>query len=143
MNSLVRLQSLGFLSSSANGLPELRHRTAKVFRDSSEISVIECHKRSSVTIAGRFQNHLIIRIGLGSAMVIIKVGLREFRDLPESDTLVGVNKRGETVSVYVLTRRKRLEGSRAFRTIKLHRNCDEVLAAELTGIRRRDKGEPR
>jgi hypothetical protein len=76
-------------------------------------------------------------------MVIIKVGLRGFRDLPESDTLVGVNKRGEIVSVYVLTRRKRPEGSRAFRTIKLRLNCDEVLAAELAGIRRRDKGEPR
>jgi hypothetical protein len=57
------LQSLGFLSSSANGLPELLHGTAKVFRDSSEISVIECHNRCGVTIAGRFQNHLIIRIG--------------------------------------------------------------------------------
>jgi hypothetical protein len=57
------LQSLGFLSSSANGLPELQHGTAKVFRDISEISVIECHNRSGVTIAGRFQNHLVIRIG--------------------------------------------------------------------------------
>jgi hypothetical protein len=62
MDSLLLLQSLGFLSPSANGFPGPQHGTAKMFRDRSEISVIECHNRSGVTIAGRFQNHLIIRI---------------------------------------------------------------------------------
>jgi hypothetical protein len=62
MNSLLLLQSLGFQAPSANGLRGLQHGPAKIFRERSEISVMECHNRSGVTIAGRFQNHLIIRI---------------------------------------------------------------------------------
>jgi len=57
--------------------------------------------------------HLCVHYPKGVAVTTIKVGVREFREriasFLESDAPVAVTRRGETLGVYVPTRRKRPE----------------------------------
>ena len=85
-------------------------------------------------------------------MITMKVGVREFREriagFLESDTPVAVARRGETVGVYVRTRRKRPKAAElselkaaADRLAKALVDVDEEeLVAELKEMRRRGKG---
>jgi hypothetical protein len=63
-------------------------------------------------------------------MTAIKVGVREFRDriasFLESDTPVAVTRRGETLGIYVPTRRKR---PRTADTSELKAAADRLAAA--------------
>jgi hypothetical protein len=85
------------------------------------------------------------------AMTTIKVGVREFREriasFLESDTPVAVTRRGETLGVYVPTRRKRPKAAdiselraAADRLAKALADVDEEeLVAEFKELRRRGK----
>jgi hypothetical protein len=83
-------------------------------------------------------------------MATIKVGVREFREriasFLESDTPVAVTRRGETLGVYVPTRRKRPKAAElselkaADRLAKALAGVDEEkLVAEFKQMRRRAK----
>jgi hypothetical protein len=86
-----------------------------------------------------------------NAMTTIKVGVREFREriasFLESDTPVAVTRRGETLGVYVPTRRKRPKTAdiselkaAADRLAKALADVDaEELLTEFKGLRRRGK----
>ena len=88
-------------------------------------------------------------------MATIKVGVREFREriasFLESDTPVAVTRRGETLGVYVPTRRKRPKTAdvselkaAADRLAKALADVDEEeLIAEFKELRRRGKGRAR
>src|SRR5947207_8736681 len=85
------------------------------------------------------------------AMTTIKVGVREFREriasFLESDSPVAVTRRGETVGVYVPTRRKHPKTAElselraaADRLAKALADVDEEeLVAEFKELRRRGK----
>jgi antitoxin (DNA-binding transcriptional repressor) of toxin-antitoxin stability system len=85
-------------------------------------------------------------------MAALKVGVREFREriasFLESDTPVAVTRRGETLGVYVPTRRRRRKGAElselkaaADRLSEALAEVDEEeLVAEFTQMRRRGKG---
>ncbi len=88
-------------------------------------------------------------------MTTIKVGVREFRErissFLESDTPVAVTRRGETLGVYVPTRRKRPKTAdtselkaAADRLAKALADVDEEeLVAEFKQLRRHGKGGTR
>lgn len=88
-------------------------------------------------------------------MATIKVGVREFREriagFLESDTPVAVTRRGETLGVYVPTRRKHRKTAElselkaaADRLAKALADVDEEqLVAEFKELRRRGKGAAR
>jgi hypothetical protein len=88
-------------------------------------------------------------------MATIKVGVREFREgiarFLESDTPVAVTRRGETLGVYVPTRRKHPKTAElselrtaADRLAKALADIDEEeLVAEFKERRRRGKGSAR
>jgi len=88
-------------------------------------------------------------------MTTIKVGVREFREriasFLESDTPVAVTRRGETLGVYVPTRRKRPKAAdvselraAADRLAKALADVDEEeLVAGFKELRRRRKGAAR
>ena len=85
-------------------------------------------------------------------MAAIKVGVREFREkistFLESDTPVAVTRRGETLGVYVPTRRKRtktaelseLKAAANRLTEALADVDEEELVDEFKTLRRRGKG---
>jgi|HubBroStandDraft_4_1064222.scaffolds.fasta_scaffold00386_5 hypothetical protein len=72
-------------------------------------------------------------------MVIVKVGLREFLELPG----IRHSRWGHPVYVPTPESARRQPSFPNEVALSPRQKCDEVLAAELTGIRRRDKGEPR
>ena len=86
-------------------------------------------------------------------MPTVKVGVREFREqiasFLESDTPVAVTRRGETLGVYVPTRRKRPRladfselKSAADRLAEALADIDEEeLVTEFKQLRRRGKGK--
>jgi hypothetical protein len=88
-------------------------------------------------------------------MATIKVGVREFREriasFLESDIPVAVTRRGETLGVYVPTRRKRPKAAdiserkaAADRLAKALQEVDEeALVADFKELRRRRKGGAR
>jgi len=88
-------------------------------------------------------------------MAAIKVGVREFREkiatFLESDTPVAVTRRGETLGVYVPTRRKRTKTAdmselkaAADRLSQALADVDEQeLVDEFKTLRRRGKGPAR
>ena len=88
-------------------------------------------------------------------MATIKVGVREFREriasFLESDTPVAVTRRGETLGVYVPTRRKRRKTAElselkaaADSLAKALADVDEEqLVSEFKELRRRGKGADR
>jgi hypothetical protein len=88
-------------------------------------------------------------------MTAIKVGVREFREriasFLESDTPVAVTRRGETLGVYVPTRRKRPKTAHitelkeaADRLASALADVDEEeLVAEFKELRRRGKAASR
>ena len=88
-------------------------------------------------------------------MAAIKVGVREFREkiatFLESDTPVAVTRRGETLGVYVPTRRKRTKTAdvselkaAADRLSQALADVDEEeLVDEFKTLRRRGKGTSR
>jgi hypothetical protein len=88
-------------------------------------------------------------------MPTVKVGVREFREqiasFLESDTPVAVTRRGETLGVYVPTRRKRPKSAdlselkaAADRLAEALADVDEEeLVTEFKQLRRRGKGEAR
>jgi PHD/YefM family antitoxin component YafN of YafNO toxin-antitoxin module len=88
-------------------------------------------------------------------MPTVKVGVREFREqiasFLESDTPVAVTRRGETLGVYVPTRRKRLRSAdlselkaAADRLAEALADVDEeVLVTEFKQLRRREKSAAR
>lgn len=88
-------------------------------------------------------------------MTTIKVGVREFREriasFLESETLVAVTRRGETLGVYVPTRRKRPKAAdiselkaAADRLAKVMADVnEEELVTEFKELRRRGKGRAR
>ena len=88
-------------------------------------------------------------------MATIKVGVREFREriarFLESDTPVAVTRRGQTLGVYVPTRRKRRQQAdlselraAADRLAKVLQDVDEEkLVAEFKQLRRRGRGANR
>ncbi len=88
-------------------------------------------------------------------MAAIKVGVREFREkiaaFLESDTPVAVTRRGETLGVYVPTRRKRTKTANiselkaaADRLSQALEDVDEEeLVDEFKTLRRRGKGYSR
>lgn len=88
-------------------------------------------------------------------MATIKVGVREFREriasFLESDTPVAVTRRGETLGVYVPTRRKHRKTAElselkaaADRLAKALADVDEEqLVSEFKELRRRGKGAAR
>lgn len=88
-------------------------------------------------------------------MATIKVGVREFREriasFLESDTPVAVTRRGETLGVYVPTRRKRAKTAElselkaaADRLAKALADVDEEqLVSEFKELRRRGKSTAR
>jgi hypothetical protein len=88
-------------------------------------------------------------------MTAIKVGVREFRDriasFLESDTPVAVTRRGETLGIYVPTRRKRPRAAdiselkaAADRLAAALANVDEEeLVAEFKQLRRKGKSTTR
>jgi hypothetical protein len=87
----------------------------------------------------------------GISMAALKVGVREFREriasFLESDTPVAVTRRGETLGVYVPTRRRRRKTAEiselraaADRLAEALSDVDEEeLVAEFKEIRRRGK----
>ncbi len=89
------------------------------------------------------------------AMTAIKVGVREFREriatFLESDTPVAVTRRGETLGVYVPTRRKRIKTAdlselkaAAERLSQALAGIDEEeLVDEFKKLRRHGKGATR
>jgi hypothetical protein len=90
-----------------------------------------------------------------SGVATIKVGVREFREriasFLESDTPVALTRRGETLGVYVPTRRKHPKTAElselraaADRIAKALADVDEEeLVAEFKELRRRSKGTSR
>lgn len=88
-------------------------------------------------------------------MAALKVGVREFREriasFLESDTPVAVTRRGETLGVYVPTRRKRRKSAElselkaaADRLAQALADVDEEkLVTEFKEMRRRNKGATR
>lgn len=88
-------------------------------------------------------------------MTTIKVGVREFREriasFLESDTAVAVTRRGETLGVYIPTRRKQPKTANlgdlkaaAERLTKLLADVDEEeLVAEFKQMRRQKKNTRR
>jgi hypothetical protein len=88
-------------------------------------------------------------------MPTVKVGVREFREqiasFLESDTPVAVTRRGETLGVYVPTRRKRPKSAdlselkaAADRLAEALADVDEEeLVTEFKQLRRRGKGKAR
>jgi PHD/YefM family antitoxin component YafN of YafNO toxin-antitoxin module len=88
-------------------------------------------------------------------MPTVKVGVREFREqiasFLESDTPVAVTRRGETLGVYVPTRRKRPKSAdlselkaAADRLAEALADVDEEeLVTEFKQLRRRGKGQAR
>ena len=88
-------------------------------------------------------------------MPTVKVGVREFREqiasFLESDTPVAVTRRGETLGVYVPTRRKRPKAAdlselkaAADRLAEALADVDEEeLVTEFKQLRRRGKGKVR
>ena len=88
-------------------------------------------------------------------MATIKVGVREFREriasFLESDTPVAVTRHGETVGVYIPTRRRRPKTAEreelraaADRLAKLLADVDEEeLVAEFKQMRRQNKKHTR
>jgi PHD/YefM family antitoxin component YafN of YafNO toxin-antitoxin module len=88
-------------------------------------------------------------------MPTVKVGVREFREqiasFLESDTPVAVTRRGETLGVYVPTRRKRPKladlselKAAADRLAEALADLDEEeLVTEFKQLRRRGKGKVR
>lgn len=84
-------------------------------------------------------------------MAALKVGVREFREriasFLESDTPVAVTRRGETLGVYVPTRRRRTKSAElselraaADRLAAVLSDVDEEeLVAEFKQMRRREK----
>jgi hypothetical protein len=88
-------------------------------------------------------------------MAAIKVGVREFREriasFLESDTPVAVTRRGETLGVYVPTRRKRpktvelseLRAAADRLAAALADVNEEELVADFKALRRRGKGTAR
>ena len=88
-------------------------------------------------------------------MPTVKVGVREFREqiasFLESDTPVAVTRRGETLGVYVPTRRKRPKSAdlselkaAADRLAEALADVDEEeLVSEFKQLRRRGKGKVR
>ena len=88
-------------------------------------------------------------------MSTIKVGVREFREkistFLESDTPVAVTRRGETLGVYVPTRRKRLKTAELSELKAAANRLTEALADvdeeevvdEFKTLRRRGKGVAR
>ena len=88
-------------------------------------------------------------------MPTVKVGVREFREqiasFLESDTPVAVTRRGETLGVYVPTRRKRPKSAdlselkaAADRLAEALADLDEEeLVTEFKQLRRRGKGKVR
>ena len=88
-------------------------------------------------------------------MSAIKVGVREFREriatFLESDTPVAVTRRGETLGVYVPTRRKRtktadvseLKAAADRLSSELADVDEEELVDEFKKLRRRGKGAAR
>jgi hypothetical protein len=88
-------------------------------------------------------------------MPTVKVGVREFREqiasFLESDTPVAVTRRGETLGVYVPTRRKRPKSAdlselkaAADRLAEALADVDEEeLVTEFKQLRRRGKGKVR
>jgi len=88
-------------------------------------------------------------------MTTIKVGVREFREriasFLESDSPVAVTRRGETLGVYVPTRRNLRKTAdlselkaAADRLAETLADIDEEeVAAEFRQLRRRGKGAPR
>jgi len=84
-------------------------------------------------------------------MTTIKVGVREFREriarFLESETPIAVTRRGETLGVYVPTRRKRpktadlseLKAAADRLAEALADTDDEELVAEFNELRRRGK----
>jgi len=86
-------------------------------------------------------------------MPTVKVGVREFREqiasFLESDTPVAVTRRGETLGVYVPTRRKRPKSAdlselkaAADRLAEALADIDEEeLVTEFKQLRRRGKGK--
>jgi PHD/YefM family antitoxin component YafN of YafNO toxin-antitoxin module len=88
-------------------------------------------------------------------MATLKVGVREFREriasFLESDTPVAVTRRGETLGVYVPTRRKRHKSAElselkaaADRLAQALADVDEEeLVTEFKEVRRRSKGGTR
>ena len=88
-------------------------------------------------------------------MTTVKVGVREFREqiasFLESDTPVAVTRRGETLGVYVPTRRKRPKSAdlselkaAADRLAEALADVDEEeLVSEFKQLRRRGKGKVR
>ena len=88
-------------------------------------------------------------------MPTVKVGVREFREqiasFLESDTPVAVTRRGETLGVYVPTRRKRPKladfselKAAADRLAEALADVDEEeLVTEFRQLRRRGKGKVR
>jgi hypothetical protein len=88
-------------------------------------------------------------------MTTIKVGVREFREriasFLESDTPVAVTRRGETLGVYVPTRRKRhraadiseLKAAADHLAKALAEIDEEELVGEFKALRRRGKGAAR
>src|ERR1700674_232470 len=90
-----------------------------------------------------------------NTMATIKVGVREFREriasFLESDTPVAVTRRGETLGVYVPTRRKRpktahmseLKEAADRLASELADVDEEELVADFKELRRRGKGVSR
>jgi len=88
-------------------------------------------------------------------MATLKVGVREFREriasFLESDTPVAVTRRGETLGVYVPTRRKRRKSAdiselkaAADRLAEALTGADEeALVTEFKQLRRREKSTVR
>ncbi len=88
-------------------------------------------------------------------MSTIKVGVREFREkistFLESDTPVAVTRRGETLGVYVPTRRKRIKTAELSELKAAANRLTEALADvdeeevvdEFKTLRRRGKGVAR
>ncbi len=88
-------------------------------------------------------------------MAAIKVGVREFREkistFLESDTPVAVTRRGETLGVYVPTRRKRIKTAELSELKAAANRLTEALADvdeeevvdEFKTLRRRGKGVAR
>jgi hypothetical protein len=88
-------------------------------------------------------------------MTAIKVGVREFRDriasFLESDTPVAVTRRGETLGIYVPTRRKRprtadiseLKAAADRLAAALADVDEEELVAEFKQLRRKGKSTTR
>ena len=88
-------------------------------------------------------------------MATIKVGVREFREriasFLESDTPVAVTRRGETLGVYVPTRRKRPKTANLSELKAASKRLAEALAdvdeeefvAEFKELRRRKKSTTR